>query len=337
MADPQTKPIFLVSSPRSGSTLLRLILDAHPNIAIPPPGYLFHFLYPYLYSYGDLSEADNFRALIEDFLEVPTLKKWPIEVTVDGVMAGSRERSFRGIYQFLHETYAGAQGKPRWGNKSPRNCFWLEEIVALFPDAKIVHLLRDGRDVAIDLAEAEFQPHSVYCGALRWEKCIRVVEDARQRLGAESFLEVRYEDLCADPESTLREICAFVGEDFAPQMLHHHQTDSAKTWGQNPVHAATMRPITTDFVGMYKTRLPARDRTALDAAIGATLARNGYQVDKSARSISVQQAAQLVEGDMVSQLGKAHYKYWHRERRKERRERGVWRDSDRDSVLWGLD
>jgi hypothetical protein len=98
-----------------------------------------------------------------------------------------------------------------------------------------------------------------------------------------------------------------------------------------------MRPITTDFVGMYKTRLPESDRTALDAAIGATLARNGYSVDKTARPISVQQAAQLVEGDMVSQLGKAHYKYWHRERRKERRERGVWRDADRDSVLWGLD
>lgn len=337
MTEHPSKPIFLVSSPRSGSTLLRLILDAHPIIAIPPPGYLFHFLYPYLYSYGDLSDDRNFRELVEDFLEVPTLKKWPIDVSVDGVMAAARERSFRGVYQVLHETYARAQAKPRWGNKSPRNCFWLEEIVALFPDAKIVHLLRDGRDVAIDLAEADFQPHSVYCGALRWEECIRVVEDARARLPAECFLEIRYEELCADPERTLRQICAFLEEDFAPQMLRHNQTDAAQSWGQDPLHAATLRPITTDFVGLYKTRLPERDRSALDAVIGATLARNGYPIDDNAKPVSVQQAAQMVEGDMVSQLGKAHYKYWHRERRKDRRARGLWKDSDRESFLWGLD
>ena len=210
------RPIFLVSSPRSGSTLLRLILDAHPNIAIPPPGYLFHFLYPYMYSYGDLSDDGNFRELAEDFLAVPTIAKWPITVTVDDIVAGAPERSFRGVYEFLHGTYAETQGKGRWGNKSPRNGFYLDEIKALFPDVKIVHLLRDGRDVAIDLADADFQPHSIYCGALRWDECIRVVEDSSSRLAPESFLEIRYEDLCEDPEATLRGLC-----DFLEYSQHH--------------------------------------------------------------------------------------------------------------------
>ena len=161
MTEANSKPIFLVSSPRSGSTLLRLILDAHHNIAIPPPGYIFHFLYPYLYSYGDLKNEDNFRELVEDFLEIPTVKQWPIDYAVDEVLENVMERNFRGIYKYVHVKYMMAQGKPRWGNKSPRNGFWLDEIKTLFSDVKIVHLVRDGRDVAIDLAEADFQPHSV--------------------------------------------------------------------------------------------------------------------------------------------------------------------------------
>lgn len=337
MADASASPIFLVSSPRSGSTLLRLILDAHPNIAIPPPGYIFHFLYPYLYSYGNLQTDENWQELVEDFLEIPTLKQWPIDYDVADVMDNADERSFRGIYEYVHVKYMQAKGKVRWGNKSPRNGFWLEEIKVLFPNVKIVHLVRDGRDVAIDLANAEFQPHSVYCGALRWEECIRVVEDSSQRLDENSFLEVRYEALCENPEATLRQICAFIGEDFAPEMLRHHETNSAQSWAKNPAHAQTMRPISTDYVGMYKTRLPANDVSALEAVIGETLERKGYTLETKSSPISVQHAAQLIEGDMVSQLGKAHYKYWHRDRRLKRRERGVWSNSDRESLLWSLD
>lgn len=337
MATTQSRPIYIVSSPRSGSTLLRLILGAHPSIAIPPPSYFFHFLYPYLYSYGDLGAEDNFREFVEDFLEIPTLKQWPIEFGVEEVMAGSDEHSFRAVYEYIHLKYMKAEGKIRWGNKSPRNGFWLEQIKSMFPGALIVHLVRDGRDVAIDLADADFQPHSVYCGALRWDECIRVVEDSSQRLDPGSFLEVRYEELCADPERVLRRICEFVGEDFAPEMLRHHDTDAAKSWARNPVHAATMRPITTEYCAMYKTRLPARDQGALEAAIGATLERKGYPVTGTQTPLSKQQAAQLIEGDMVSQLDKAHYKHWHRERRKKRRQRGVWKDKDRESFLWSFD
>ena len=120
-------------------------------------------------------------------------------------------------------------------------------------------------------------------------------------------------------------------------MLRHHETEAAKTWGKNPVHAKTMRPISTDFVGMYKTRLSEIDNAALEAVIGETLKRKGYSLETKPKPISVQEAAQMVEGDMVSQLGKAQYKYWHRERRVKRRERGIWKYSDRKSLLWSLD
>ncbi|MFX0199496.1 MAG: sulfotransferase, partial [Candidatus Hodarchaeota archaeon] len=104
------RPIFIVSSPRSGSTLLRLILDTHPRLAIPPPGHLFHLIFPYLYSYGNVSEEANLRTLVEDVLEAPTIKRWPIKFSVEQILAGVREPSFAAVYEYLHVAYAESQG-----------------------------------------------------------------------------------------------------------------------------------------------------------------------------------------------------------------------------------
>ena len=138
MAAPlQGKPIFVVSAPRSGSTLLRLILDAHPRLAVPPPGWHFHFVYPYLYSYGDLDVEENFRELVKDILETPTIKRWPIEVSMDKILSNVEEKTFRGVYEFLHVLYANDFDKHRWGEKTPRNSVWIDEIMSLFPKRKL--------------------------------------------------------------------------------------------------------------------------------------------------------------------------------------------------------
>jgi hypothetical protein len=121
-------PVFIVSAPRSGSTMLRLILDAHPNVAVPPPGWLFDLVYPYLYSYGNLGNEANVLALAEDMLATPTVKKWPIQMTPGGLLAEANSRSFAGLYEALHIAYARRAKKKRWGEKTPRNAFWMDEI-----------------------------------------------------------------------------------------------------------------------------------------------------------------------------------------------------------------
>jgi hypothetical protein len=336
MPDPRSEPIYIVSSPRSGSTLLRLILDNHPNIAIPPPGYLFNLIYPYLYSYGDLARDENFRELIEDILEAPTIKRWPIDLSVEQILGDVGERTFAAIYEYLHVTYATSHGKIRWGQKSPRNGCWMVEIQQLFPGAKFIHLLRDGRDVAIDLADANFWPNTVFGGALRWQECVRATRHGAAELSPGSYIEIRYEEFCAEPEQTLRDLCAFLGEDFVPALLHHHESEATQSWSQDAIHAKTSRPITTDYVDMYKTRLPDRDREAIEAVIGDTLKDAGYPVEGKPEPLPYRAAAQLIEAEMVSGLDKFQYKTWHKNRRKERQDRGVWRDSERESFLWGF-
>jgi hypothetical protein len=333
MAD---RPFFVVSAPRSGSTLLRLMLDAHPRLAVPPPGWLFDMVYPYLFSYGDLRQPANLLALAEDILATPTVGKWPGKPTAQALADAAGTPTFADLYAALHRLYARAEGKARWGEKTPRNGFWMDEIRALFPDAQFVHIVRDGRDQAIDISDSMLLPYSVYTGATLWQRYVSAIRESASRLPADAYCEIRYEDLCASTEATVHKLCAFLGEPFDAGMLSPHETRSAKNWSGHPLHAKTAQPISTRFCEMYKTRLPAGDVAVLGALIGETLKKFGYPLSSKRATVPPRLAAQFLESDTVTNPENVVYRRWHEERRRERKARGVWKDGDRDSLLWGM-
>lgn len=330
------RPFFIVSAPRSGSTLLRLILDAHPRLAVPPPGWLLDLVYPYLYSYGDLAQPPNLLALAEDMLQAPTVGKWPIKPEPRELVRAAPSPTFAGLYEALHVAYASAEGKQRWGEKTPRNAFWIDEIRALFPDAQFIHIVRDGRDQAIDISDSLLWPYSVYSGANLWQRYVTAARESAGRLPADAYFEIRYEDLCAAPEPWIRRLCDFLGEAFDPRMLAPHETRSARAWSTHPLHAKTAQPISTKFCEMYKHRLPAADVAALEALIGGTLTQFGYPLAGTPRPAPERLAAQCLESDTVTNPENVPYRRWHEERRRERRLRGVWSDANRPSFLWGM-
>lgn len=330
------RPFFVVSAPRSGSTLLRLILDAHPRLAVPPPGWLFDMVYPYLYSYGDLKQRQNLLALAEDMLGTPTVGKWPIKLAPEALVDASAEASFAGLYAALHRAYAQSEGKQRWGEKTPRNGFWMDEIKALFPAAQFIHIVRDGRDQAIDISDSQLWPNTVYSGANLWQRYVTAIRDSARRLSADAFMEIRYEDLCGAPEVTIRRLSEFMGEDFDPRMLAPHHTRSAREWSAHPLHAKTAQSISTTYCEMYKTRLPRGDVAVLEALIGDKLKLFGYPVGGAAAALPERLAGQFLESDTVTNPENVAYRRWHEERRKMRKEQGVWSDRDRASLLWGI-
>jgi hypothetical protein len=329
------KPFFVVSAPRSGSTLLRLMLDAHPRLAVPPPGWLFDMVYPYLFSYGDLRQPANLLALAEDILATPTVGKWPGKPTAQALVEAAGAPAFADVYAALHRLYAKSEGKARWGEKTPRNGFWMDEIRALFPDVQFIHIVRDGRDQAIDISDSMLLPYSVYTGASLWQRYVNAIRESASRLPPSAYCEIRYEDLCASTEATVRKLCSFLGEPFDAGMLSPHETRSAKNWSGHPLHAKTAQPISTRFCEMYKTRLPSGDVAVLDALIGDTLKTFGYPLS-GAKAKLPPLAAQFLESDSVTNPENVAYRRWHEERRRERKSRGIWKDGDRDSLLWGM-
>ena len=332
-----SKPVFIVSAPRSGSTLFRLILDAHPRLAVPSPAWLYEMVYPYLYSYGDLARPENLTALAEDFFESPFIQNMKLDFTPQDLVSASREPTFRGLYDALHRHYAESTGKERWGEKSPRNSFWMEEIKQDFEDAQFVHIVRDGRDMAIDIAASpEMLPENVYSGAHVWKDFAGAAHASGKRLSESDYYVIRYEDLCADPENALKKLCGFLKEDFDGQMLSHHETDSSKNWSSLPNHVKSGRPISTEYCEMYKKRLPAGDVSALEEVMGELLVEFGYPVGESAKPIPAKLAAQLMESEMISATRVIAYRKWHAERRRERLGEGVWKLEDRKSLLRSL-
>ncbi len=332
----QPKPIFVVSSPRSGSTLFRMILDAHPRLAVPPPAWLYDFFQPFLYSYGDFGTRENLLALAQDMIDTPTIQRWPVEFSAAGLVDKAATPSFPGLYDALHVLYAEATGKQRWGEKSPRNALWVEEIQNDFHDAQFIHLIRDGRDSAIDLADSSLFPETLYSGANVWKTWVTSIRHSAKTLSDGSYLEVKYEEFCADPEAHLKSVCDFLGEDFSPLMLQHSETEQARQWGgSDTLHARSARPITTDYCELYKA-LSDGDRALIESLIGDLLEELGYARSMPAATPPAHLIRQLLASDSITLLANAAFKPELRKRRQERLEKGVWREEDRDSQIWSL-
>ncbi len=214
---------FIVGCGRSGTTLLRAMLDSHGQLAIPPESY---FLIPTLRIGGGRTPLPDERveALLETIIEFPSFAEWqlPADVARERVRA-ARPRSAAELLTTLYATYAEVHGKPRYGDKTPYHVRHIERLAADFPDARFVHLLRDGRDVAASLVKSHFGPTSIPAGALFWRRHVEEGRAAGARLPADRYMEVRYEDLVSTPEETLQRLVAFLGMTFDRGMLTYHE------------------------------------------------------------------------------------------------------------------
>ena len=318
-------PIFILSSPRSGSTLLRLLLNSHSKIAIPPPGFMFPFIYPFMFSYGDLQLNENFHALVEDVLEHQRIKGWPDPIEPGEIFGQIRKRSFEGLYETIHEIWAARRGKPRWGEKTPRNSFWIGEILECFPHSQFVHILRDGRDVAVDWIENLDWPKNVYSTALEWQEHMRAIQPWRTSLSNSQFLEIRYEDLVKSPSQVVGRVCDFIGESYEPDMLKYYASDEAQAWSESEgCHRMVSRPITDDHVGIHRKVLEVDDRRMLATAIGPTLQACGYEPDVAGREIPDAERRDYIRDSLTDTVETMKWNIWHKNRRNQRREAGLW-------------
>ena len=139
---------------------------------------------------------------------------------------------------------------------------------------QVIHLVRDGRDVALSYRAAHFGPKHVYPLARRWRTYLATAEEARATLGDQAFLQVRYEDLVTAPEGELRRICRFLGEEFAPSMLTFYQ---GRTLHGDQRNAQNLRrPVMSQNVGRWRTEMTPREIRIFEALAGTDLERYGY-------------------------------------------------------------
>jgi uncharacterized protein (DUF849 family) len=288
-AQPARRPVpFVVGVARSGTTLLRLQLDAHPELAMPPetglglvaerlqrPGTTPRDVADALiglHPFADLGFApDELRALVAD------VRPW---TAADGVRA-------------VYRRYAERHGKARWGDKTPIHCLLMPELHALLPEARFVHLIRDPRGVAESLRGLHFAPGDGSLEAIgkKWRDEIAEARAAGAALG-DRYLEVRYEEYVRAPEPVLREVCAAIDLPYDPAMLHAHEhaaarfaelpeirVDGAVTRTREQrfaIHADTAHPPDPAIADAWRTKLTADEQARVVAAAGPLMGELGY-------------------------------------------------------------
>ncbi|GGQ42338.1 sulfotransferase family protein [Couchioplanes azureus] len=282
---PTDRPIIVVGCPRSGTTMLQLMLHAHPRIAIPPETRFVLAAYRERREFGDLRVAANRRALARRIVDRRETRFCDLGLDAEAVVERITEGpgTLGSVLGTIFQQYAARFGKPRWGDKRPAYLHNVDILLRLFPDAQFVNIVRDGRDCVASLKEMSWHRKDIYATVAAWARAVDDARRAARRLGPAQWYELRYEDLVADPQGRLTELCAYLGEDYHPAMAEPSAVaevavPSFKTW-----HARTRSPVTTQRVQSWQSRLTPAEIALCEAALGSRLAAHGYDVTGAVR------------------------------------------------------
>jgi hypothetical protein len=271
------RPIFVVGCPRSGTTMLQLMLHAHPRIALPPENRFLLTAYQRRYRLGNLNDAVQRRAFAEWIVHTPQFGDLGLdrEQVIDRIVGAPP--TIGSALGTVLQMYASRFGKPRWGDKRPSYLRNLPAIRRLFPDAQIITIVRDGRDCVASLKETPWRPPAFAGLVDQWARSADASLRAARAYSPDTYHQVRYEDLVADPAIHLRRICHFLGEEYDPAMARPAEmaavaVPSYKTW-----HRRTHQAVTTETVRSWEHRLSPGEIEYCEAVFGGRLARFGYQ------------------------------------------------------------
>ena len=291
MPETESAPIppmpFVVGANRSGTTLLRLMLDAHPQLAIPPETFFVPNLIE-LYAEGEPSREEAI-ALIESR---PEFADFGLDRADLVAAAEEQPNTARGVITTFYSLYAMKQGKPRFGDKTPGYSGSMRAIEGVLPEARFVHIVRDGRDVALSVMSRGVKERTVPELAKRWKR--RIKRARKEGAKVEHYREIRYEDLIADTETELRKVCEFLELEWDEAMLTYHEQAAERMAEMSgelqgagekrdlpggyraEMHAATSKPPDPDRLDKWKREMSPADIEGFEEVAGDLLNDLGY-------------------------------------------------------------
>ncbi|GAB4366773.1 MAG: sulfotransferase [Methylohalobius crimeensis] len=280
-------PFFIVGAPRSGTTLLQYMLRSHRNLSLPTgESHFFVPLYRNRDKFGDLGTKANIRRVLEvmyrqsaEFLDTDLHGiRFDIERLTDDFHREGRD-TIPLILSGLYEKNAAGEGKRRWGEKTPYYVLQMPLILEMFPGARFIHLIRDGRDVLLSLfgRRDDFGVYNSYYGAKYWEYYVATGQHLGRQLGPAQYLEIRYEDLVRDPGPVVRRILDFLEEPFDPAVINFRKSGEP---GKTPL---LQRGLQSDNLGKWRKKLNRRQLLLFEGAAGTLLYVNGYSLTTHAR------------------------------------------------------
>jgi len=272
-------PFLVVGAQRSGTTMLRLMLNRHPELFVPFESGFIPDFHARSARYGDLADHASASRLLDDIADHPLVRKGGLVGDRSAILARPHA-TYAELVRGIFEVEAARHGKRRWGDKTPSYVTDLDVMWTLFPGCRIVHLVRDGRDVAWSNRGVAWGIRNLPAVAADWRWKTTLGRKVGRVLGS-AYLEVRYEDLVLDTTAVLGKLCAFLEVDYVPDMLDYPSDAAARMpadslrWHQNSVRAPD-----PGLVYAWKHRLSSADRVIFEAIAGDALDLFGYERER---------------------------------------------------------
>jgi hypothetical protein len=271
---------FVVGCGRSGTTVLRTILDAHPDLAITHEA---RFVAGFARHRPRYERPEGFAVdrFIDDIL-VRDRVRLSLDADRDGLESalagdGSPVTDYPDAVRRVYAWYATRRGKVRYGDKMPNYVLHIPLLASMFPESRFVHIIRDGRDVALSTkALAGHDDHAVSLGMM-WRSRVSAGLEAGRELGPTHYHEVRYEALIASPEEEVTGVCRFLGLEYDPSMLRffERRDDLPVKLQSNPRHTRLAEPVSPG-TRSWRTDMAPGDLAQFEAVAGDLLDELGY-------------------------------------------------------------
>lgn len=285
-------PIFIIGCPRSGTTVLASILNRHSQIASATETHFFNFIAKNNYKWDDF-DLNAFKRFLEesritDFTNllqadsVSLIDKFTnYKTTEDETLLESNEFHKKQVFDILMNTLLEKRHKKRFCEKTPQHLNNVNEILKLYPQAKFVHLVRDGRDTVNSLLKMPWRPDGLVNNARFWIQYIKLGQELNKQAEAlvNNLLTVKYENLLKQPNETIKLICEFIDEKFEPQMLQESQADIEifSPWESTWKHKSS-QDLDASRIGAWSRELSMDDQIILNYLLRKELLALSYPV-----------------------------------------------------------
>ncbi len=278
-------PVQIIGTQRSGSNLLRLMLNQIPEVIAPHPPHILKTFFPLMKYYGDLSMDSNFDLLISDVCEFVKLNAVPWNNSIldtQAIRSQCLERSLFEVYRKIYEVNAIHKGKKVWVNKSMRNVYHIDlfEKNGFLP--LLIHLVRDGRDVSLSFMRTIVGEKHIYHLAKQWKNDQEISDYYIAKYGPSRAIRVKYEDLIEDPSGQIKSICAFLKVPYTDDIFKYYTSnESILAARSGDMWVNLVKPIIKNNYNKYKKGLGSGEIEIFEMIASDLLLRYGYQIENN--------------------------------------------------------
>jgi hypothetical protein len=278
-------PVFVIGYPRSGTSVTCRLLRRYLKVSYGTESqFIIRFLHR-LGGYGDLQQDANVRRLLTDISAerffARSKHNWGWEFDRERAFRSLQARTYSAVLDAIFSQLAAHNDMVRWGDKTPFYNSDLASILGLFPDAQFIHVVRDGRDVALSIPKTGFGPTNACTTAEEWAHALSQIEGFSRTLRPDQFFALRYEDLLEQAPERMAALAAFLGVDDRDGHVMAYVREHI---GQE---------VRADNRDKWRQALPTREVERFEAVAGGTLTRFGYELAFLGRARRVSRPEQI--------------------------------------------